>query len=100
MARPREGEKGACETVGDEGDLDEEMSCAGTDDAGDDVVLATGIAQGGNGVLAKMLGLAKDEEAAKLRRELAAMCKAYGTQRKAASPSKKACGGGKALVKK
>ena len=75
------------------------MSCVGTDDAGDDV-LATGIAQGYNGALAKLLGQAKDEEAVELRREIAAMCKAYGKQRKAASYGKKACGGGKPLVKK
>ena len=57
------------------------MPCTGTDDAGKGVVLATGIAQDYNGVLAKMLGQANDEQAVKLRREIAAMCKAYGKQR-------------------
>ena len=80
-AQAAEGEAGA---VGDDDDPDETMSCAGTDDAGDDVALVTGIAQGPDGVLAKMLGQVKDEEAAKLRREIAAMCRAYGKQRKAA----------------
>ena len=76
------------------------MSCAGTDDAGEDVALATGIALGYDGVLAKMLGQAKDEEAVKLRREIAAMCKAYGKQRKTAAASRKPGGSTKDLLKK
>ena len=49
--------------VGDDDDPDEAMSRAGTDDAGEDVAPAAGIAQGYSGVLAKLLGQAKDEEA-------------------------------------
>ena len=84
----------------DDDDLDETMSCAATDEAGDDVAFVTGIAQDYDGVLAKMLGQVKDEEATKLRREIAAMCKAYGKQRKAAGAGKKLGSCTKAAVKK
>ena len=96
-AQAAEGDSGA---VGDDEDPDETMSCAGTDDAGDDVALATGIAQGYDGVLAKMLGQAKDEEAVKLRREIAAMCKAYGKQSRTAAAKGKPGGSAKAVLRK
>ena len=85
-------DEGPSAVVGDDTNRDETMSYGGTGESVDDVAVATGIAQGHDGVLGKMLSQAKDDEAAKLRREIAALCKAYGKQRKTAAASKKASG--------
>ena len=88
------------EAAEDDDDGDEAMSCAGADDAGEDVALATGIARDYDGVLARLLGQGKDDEAVMLRREIAAMCTAFGKQRQAAGGFEKVGANGKIPVKK